>query len=799
MYRFLIVYLRNIKNNPRLFLINIASFSIGIVAVMFITLYVVKEFNTDKFHNKHRDIYRVLLKRTDAPERMSDTCYPMGSLLKSNHTEIEDYTRYLDYSNYTIKIDVKQFTEENICFVDASFFEMFDFKLDAGEYTQIFKNPNTVIIDRETAKRYFGSTDVLGRTIEAEIPGLEEKLNLSIVGILSDYPEESTLKPQLITDIKSKEMKYMNQYFMSSPQLFLFIPNCNNIDRLSENLAQTYYSKLNDLRSTKYPIDHSLLKLQKLDDMYLHSSDVSDRLSKGDYSILWILICVGFILLIITFINYIILNVGLSLKYQKQNQINRILGGSSGWLRKKYIAESIFYTIIAFFTSLLLLPIVHKIISGFSDYRYSLFSKSDQPIMISFFIAIIVLGIISGLIQFVVIELRKKSELESIKSANNPVFFRYLVPLQLFVFISILTSLIVITRQLKYIRTEDIGYDIENTITVCINDYGDQKLFIQEFNNVPYINHISIGHTLFRNVAYLNIVTIDSSRTEIKSQCIFGDQNYIEAYKIKLLAGVNIEGDKLPPVDEYYYYPDNNVLDILVNEEFVRKSGLKEPLGTILTIDHNGKSKGKITGIFQDVKNLPFYQSITPIVIGYGLTHGPSLIVSVKEGKMADFKKEVTSFFKKIGKESYFGYDTFSYDFDEYYKKEELLMHLLAIFSFITLFILILGLIGISLFLAERKTKEIGIRKVNGAKVYEILSMLNKNFVKWTVIAFIIAIPFAYYAMNRWLENFAYKTDLSWWIFALAGILALTIALLIVSWQSWKAATRNPVEALRYE
>jgi putative ABC transport system permease protein len=781
-----------------MFLINISSFSVGLVAVMFICLFVVKEFRADQFHRKHQYIYRVLQNRNNAPERLSQTCFPMGNLLKSNHTQISDYTRYIDLPYYSIKVDEKQFVRQKISFVDASFFKIFDFKLDAGDYTEIFKNPNTIIIDRETAKRYFGTTDVLGKTIETEIGGQDEKKTLSIVGILSDFPEESTLKPKIITDIKSQELKYANDYFTSAAQLFLYIPNCTDIQQLSEILAQTYYSKLNELRTFKYAIDRSRLNLQKLDDMYLHSSNVTDNLAKGDYTLLWILIGVGLVLLTITFVNYIILNVGLSLKNQKQNQINRILGGNSGWLRKKYITESVFYTTIAFFTALLLLPIVHKVITGFSDYRYGLFSKSDQQILFSFFTTLVLLGVISGVIQFVALEFRKKSELELIKSAKNPVFFRYLVPFQLFVFISILIALFIITKQIKFIRTQDLGYDVENTITVGINDYGDKKLFVQEFSTHSYVNYISLGHTLFRPTAYLNEITIDSSLTVVNSQCIFGDQNYISAYKIKLLAGTDIEGDKLPPVDESYSHL-SSVLDILVNEEFVKKSGLKDPLGTIITIDHNGKSKGRITGVIEDVKNLPFYQSVTPLVIGYGLSYGPSIIVSVKEGKMADFKKEVASFIKRIGKESYFGYDTYSYDFETYYKKEELLMHLLTIFSVITLFILILGLIGISLFIAERKTKEIGIRKVNGAKISEILSMLNKDFVKGVAIAFVIATPIAWYAMHCWLESFAYKTELSWWIFAIAGLLALGIALLTVSWQSWKAATRNPVEALRYE
>ena len=407
MYRFLLVYLRSIRNNPRMFLINISSFSIGIVAVMFMSLFVAKEFRADKFHRNHADIYRVLENRTNAPERMSQTCFPMGNLLKSNHTEIRDFARYIELANYSIQVNKKQFVKQKISFVDASFFKMFDFRLDAGDYTQIFQNPNTVIIDRETAIRYFGTTDVLGKTIEAEVGGQKGKTNLSIVGILSDYPEESTLKPQIIADIKTREIKNADNYFVSSPQLFLYIPNCTNIQQLSGSLAKTFYSKLNELRTKKYAIDQNQLNLQRLDDLYLHSANVSDDLTKGDYTLLWILICVGFILLTITFINYIILNVGLSLKNQKQNQINRILGGNSGWLRKKYITESVFYTTMAFFSALLLLPIVHKIITGFSDYRYSLFSKSDQQILLAFFTALIFLGILSGVIQYMVLEFRK--------------------------------------------------------------------------------------------------------------------------------------------------------------------------------------------------------------------------------------------------------------------------------------------------------------------------------------------------------------------------------------------------------
>ncbi|WP_297094840.1 ABC transporter permease [uncultured Draconibacterium sp.] len=800
MLLFLRLFLRNIKNKPRLFFINITSFSIGITAVMFIFLFVVKEFNSDTFHSKHKNIYRVLISRVNAPTKMSSTSFPMGDLLKNNYSEIERYTQYIEGAYYLVHIEENHFKNQKVSFVDSSFFQIFDFKLKSGDYHQLFSNPNTALIDSETAKRYFNTTNVLGRNIEIEVPGIEEKQLLTIVGVLKNYPEESTLQPKIVTDIGVIKRKYADDYFTSSPQLFLYIPGKRNITELSKELAATYFSKENEFRTRKAPVDVNRLSLQKLSSIYLHSTDVEDNLPKGDFKLLWILTGISILLLVIIFANYIILNIGLGIKNQKQNQINQILGANSGWLRKKYISESVFYVIIVFFLALFLIPLAQKIVAYSSEYHYSLFSKSDLNILGIFFFGLILLGVFSGWIQYIGLTYRKKAQPELIKFKNQQALFKYLAPSQLFVFIVLLTALFVCYRQVQFIHDQDLGFDTENTITVNINNGHDSDLFVEECRKLACVENFSVGHTLFQPTPYLNDVTIDETLNTVGSQTVFGDQNYIETYDIELLAGTNINGDDFPLIADYYNYSrKRGIIEILVNEEFVRKSGLKDPLGEIVTIEHNGTCKGRITGIVKDVKNLPFYESVTPMVIGFGFSHSPSVIVRVKKGQIEDFRIEVNRFLKRLGKESYFGYGTLSYNFENWYEKETTLKNLLMLFSVVTLVILVLGLVGVSLFITQIKTKEIGIRKVNGAKVSEILSMLNKDFIKWVAIAFVIATPVAYYAMNKWLENFAYKTNLSWWIFALAGVLALGIALLTVSWQSWRAATRNPVEALRYE
>jgi putative ABC transport system permease protein len=799
MYQFLTLYFRNIRNNPKMFLINIASFSVGIVAVLFITLFVAKEFYADRFHKKHSDIYRLLLNVQSALIKYPETEYPLAKLLQNNHPEIQDYTRFTDLEGYQITIDEKQFVDQKISYVDRSFFSIFDFKLKVGNLNSMFEQPNTIVIDQATAKLYFNSIDVVGKTLTSEYPGEEEKKEYTIVGVLKNYPEESTLQPHLITSIKSIAEKYEENYFSSSPQLFLYVPKCSDTKKLARDFSATFNRKYNELTGRNEPVDENRYSLQQLTDIYLKSSDVSDDLPKGDYLLIWVLSGIGFVLLLVTFMNYLILNLGVNLRNQKQNQIRTILGSSSGWLKMKYASESVFYSLITFVVALLLLPIVHKFIANFSNYRYSIFSGSDPKIVFIFLLFLITVGALCGYLQYALLFQRKNRNIQLAGFKTRKPYFRYIIQFQLLIFMVIVSGVILINRQMNFIRNQNLGFDLKNTVTVCLNDEFNRQLFMQECNNYPMVKNASLGHTLFTNTAYLNEVTIEKRQDVVKAQCIWGDNNYISTYNIKLLSGKNIDGAKLPPVGSAYSYPrDNDVLDILVNEEFVKKSGLKDPLGTILSINHNG-TKGRITGIIADVKNTPFYKSVTPLIIGYGMSYMPSIVVSVYDGKMDEFEKMVDDYFIKIGKKSYVGYSTFNFDFERWYHKEQVLMHLLTLLTIIILVILILGIYGSSLFLSENKTKEIGIRKINGAKVTEVMTMLNIDFIKWVAIAFVIATPIAYYAMNKWLENFAYKTELSWWIFALAGLLALGIALLTVSWQSWRAATRNPVEALRYE
>ncbi len=802
MTKFLITFYRNIRNNPRLFLINISGFSIGVVATLFIYLYVFKEYKTDRFHENHKDIYRVVQNWKGTDVKRAKNFFPLGELLQNEFSEIQDYTRYLEASMYEVSVGSNNFREQKMSFVDRSFFKIFDFELEIGDYNQVFDAPDNIIISKEMANRYFNTTDVIRNSIEVQVPGDSETLIYRITGILKEYPEEATLQPQIITDIKVEENKNLkSKWNILSPQLFLFIPNYNNPEKIASRISEIIAREVNaTAKGYKFDVDPNRYELQSFTNIYFNSLNVDDELPKGDKRLAKILLAIAIILLSITFINSVISTLGLSLKNQRNDQIHNVLGCSPGWLRRKIISESILFATLAFVLSLILYPLVHHLIVRVSNYQYGLYTKSDTLILLSFFLVLVLFGILSGLIQNAFVKNNYSPKLGGLRFGSRKVIFNRLIQFQILVFIVASVSMFVIVRQIKLVQNIDMGFDIDNTFSIGVWDQNDADLFKEEFQKYSFVKAIASGEPLFKTEYRSYEVKVLDSQDIISTQIIQGDHEYLTAYNIKLVNGSNLNKNKIPVGDDFFNWKRkaNSLAEVLVNEEFVRKAGLDNPIGTI--VEGGGIMKGEIVGVIENLKNLPVYHSIKPMIIAYDLSGlAMGLVVSVQDGAEEQFMEATKAFYKKRNLEDYFDLLVWQYDFEKEYQKEKVFSKLIMVFTVVILFILLLGLVGLSLFISEGKTKEIGVRKVNGAKVREILAMLNKDFVKWVAIAFVIACPIAYYAMSKWLENFAYKTTLSWWIFDLAGLLALGIALLTVSWQSWKAATRNPVEALRYE
>ncbi len=579
------------------------------------------------------------------------------------------------------------------------------------------------------------------------------------------------------------------------------MPKSINLDMIASQFSGIIANEINR-NAVGYQISAEYTKyhLQPFNEMYMDSLSVRDEMNKGDSQFVQIMIVIGFSILLIIWLNYIILNMGVLSKNKSYGAIHNILGGSSVTLLKKYISFALLFSVLVFIIVLFIYPFVYKIIASFSGYHYSLFTENDFPIFGKFLVMLLLFSVLSGTFQYLISKKMVGRNISETQKYMQKRFFNFLIQFQLVTFVVLLTSMFFVNRQIKLIRQSDLGFNTENTFSIYMMSNNDQVLFKQEFAQLSYINAIANGENLFSSGYVQHSVYIEGTDNEIETQIIPGDHNYIEAYDIELLSGKNLDSAKIPTWEEFFNIKrkSSTVVEVLVNEEFVRKAGLKNPIGTILSGEVGNKAQ--IVGVIENVRNLPFYYNTKPMVVGYDLPfYVMNLVVSVKNGFEPVFLKEVEKFFKERNLASYIDQLVLKYDYETIYSKEESLRKFIQIFSIIILLTMIMGLVGLSLYISESKTKEIGIRKVNGAKISEVIVLLNKDFVKWVAIAFIIATPIAWYALRLWLENFAYKTTLSWWIFALAGLLALGIALLTVSWQSWKAATRNPVESLRYE
>ena len=469
-----------------------------------------------------------------------------------------------------------------------------------------------------------------------------------------------------------------------------------------------------------------------------------------------------------------------------------------GAKKKDFQKEIYTDTLVNFLIVLAVVFLLAKVVTPWFNNTFDVqILSTDYQALLSFFVLIISFAVLfSFLIKKTAIKTPAVNAINKLtgKATGIRQRIRYLTIIQITVTIVFIASSIVFIRQINYLKYSDKGCDIENTFYVHSSfDKEQRDLFREQLKKYPVIQSITNSETLPLESTRFTHCKVNQNEFPVKF--IFGDEKFLETYDLKLISGHNMDHSWIPRRRGTYVIPEKPY-EVIVNETFVRQSGLDNPVGKV--IQYFKDTKGKIVGVVEDFHYTSLRSKIQPVIISVrsGLSYS---LLTIKY--LPGHRKEALQIAKKEYSEFYPGkvFTPESYNFYEQYNREMLLMKAITLFTAIAVLLSVFGLFGISSLTIEDRTKEIGIRKVNGAKSKTVMAMLNTHFVRWVAIAFVVACPVAWYAMHRWLQNFAYKTNLSWWIFALAGVIALGIALLTVSWQSWRAARRNPVESLRYE
>ena len=779
--------LKNLIQNKTYTAINIVGLSIGLTCSVLIVLWIKDELSFDRFHENQNEIYRII------GNRGIFTPKPLASILIEDIPEIDDAVRFMQMSS-DVKFEYnKNLQVENPVFVGDSFFEIFSFPFIKGNPDELFQKPSSIVISQDMAQRMFGDKDAVGQNITMHFFGNE--IGLTITGIFKDMPSNSHIETDCFLSISDFWKRLINDNFQewSDWGVSTYIQAQKGVN--PEEIKRKINASI--IKHTNENYEYRVQQLQPLKDIHLYSSFEDDYAKSSEIKYIYIFSFVALIIALIACINYININTSIAIRRLKEIGIRKAVGAKRISLIQQFSAESI---IVVLFASLFAIVFMESTNPYFNQLTGKSLNYGLSNLSIAFLIVgcIFFLGTILGLLSaFSFSSIKVTAIIKSKINGHRNKFLRrnILIIIQLSLSISIIIGAFVIKKQLIFLDGMNLGFEKEQLVyfNILNNSVDNIELIKKELLKHPNILNITSGHVLTPSnmQSTSSIDWPDKSIDEILYAYIHRvDYNFQNTYKTQMKEGRFFS--KKFGTDKTAAY--------ILNESAVKNFNIKSPIGKSFTL---WGFKGNIIGVISDYHFKSAHKQVPSVVMWMNTTMNfggfESITIRVNPKNVKQTITDAQRIIQKYNNGYLPEYQFVDSSFVSQYKSEKRLSTLLNIATALALLISCLGLIGSIMHSSKQRIKEIGIRKTNGAKTREIMILLTKDFTKWVVIAFVIACPIAWYFMNKWLQNFAYRTSLNWWIFAAAGVIALLVVLLTVSWQSWRAASRNPVESLRYE
>ena len=765
-------------------LLNLIGLTLGLACSMVLFLYVGFELSFDQFHADKNRIFRINEHSTSPSKKeiYPAVRIPVGPDMKDAFPQIEDFVRLkVRYQSRLLTHGEKSIQVKQSLYSDANFFQFFSFGLKEGDPSNVLTAPNSIVLTEEIAHKLFGENDPIGSVITCN------DNSFVVSGIVNSIPSNSHICFDVLFPIEP--LIYTPNAYISwdggmSVSTFIKLYNINQMDELVAGLPNFLWKKINEKDDGSGFFTE--FELEPLTSIHLHSHVEWDIFKKQSYTNVLILSGIAFLVLLIAVANYYFISRGINVLRVKDFGIKQYLGIGRYGLAKLLLFE----TVILFFTAALIaITFILIFYSGIEHLFETEFILKQLPQSLHYFIAsVLLISITIGLILFTVYNRNNRTQ-QRIRFSSSSFRNRKVVYVSAFQFcmsIVLIASILFVYKQMKFALNKDLGFNTDNIINVSDEAIGTRnEALISEILRLPGVADVSTS---------LGTPGLETTQNGYKPQgsdqyqmfnALHVDDHFFNTFRIKLLKGRNFMAGK---------GIDNN--SYIINETLAKQLGWDDPIG--MNIYRNGMHE--IVGVIKDFQVSSIYEKIPPLILSKEFQSDfYSLSINLRAENISGTLKSIEHIWNEVMPGKPFNYVFLDKRINSMYDDVQKTINMLLIFTFMSIMISVLGLFGITFLLINSRVKEIGIRKINGAKISEVLVLLNKDFIISVSVAFIIATPIVYYVMSKWLVNFAYKTELSWWIFVLAGILALGIAVLTVSWQSWKAATRNPVEALRYE
>ncbi len=763
--------------------INILGLSVGIACVILIFLWVQNELSFDSFHKNYENIYRIVQTQYytgDEKFEVDVTQLGMAPYVKENITGVIRSTRFTGWGmDFLIRYQDKKFTE-NIHMADSDFFEIFSFSLIKGDKKSVFKEPFSIVLTEEMAEKFFGSDDPINKTLL-----LNNKYEFTVTGIISKPPKNSHIQFNfLIPATFYKELgRDLNDF--GSNFLYTYVQLNENVDINDVGNIITNYLCKDEEKEAGRCTDYYLQALKRI---YLYPV-----WGGGPMKTIRIFSLIAILILIIACINFVNLSIALASRRFKETGLKKMVGAQKNQLIVQYYFEVFILVVIALFLALILVETLLPAFNELTGKEINLQLFRNQELFFGIIGVIIVTVFFAG--TYPAIFISSPSPVRVIKGDiffgnKRSVFKQSLIILQFCISIILIINTILINRQLVFMQNRELGINKENIL--CIPFRGELRNNYQVFKN-ELLKHKDILSVTF------------SSHKPMATYSNSGGWNWPGKLPDvdPLVTNSSVDFDYAATfglqIKEGEFFPKKSFVDsnsMVINETFAKITGIEPVIGETFTV---WNYTFKVAGVVEDYNFKPVYSKIEPIALFIDSRWYEYTFIKMKTTEINKTIKQIEEIHSNFNSAYPFEYHFLDEDYNKLYWGEKQRRKIFNYFAFLSIFISCLGLFGLSSFILNQRTKEIGIRKATGAKTAEIIVMLSKEFTSWVVISFIIACPVAYYFMNKWLQNFAYRTNISIWVFIIAGILSLIIALLTISWQSWRVANKNPVEALRYE
>jgi putative ABC transport system permease protein len=799
---------RNLMKYKLISSINLFGLTVGLTSCLLIAIYILNELSYDKHHEKGDRTYRVTrtFKNTEGVVSLNlcTISPPFGYYFPTDFPEIEKMTRLLEIGISTIKYQDKLINENRLFFADENLFDVFSIGISKGNPKTALADPFSVMLTEEVAKKYFGDEDPINKMIR-----IDNQFNYKVTGVYKAFPTNSHIHPSVLVSFATLkdtavfgEERLRRSWGNNSFLTYLVLPKNYDPQRM---LAQFPAFIDRRMAGEEYkgsqPSKLTSLGLQKITDIHLRSHTDSESEPNGNITQVYIFAIIAFLILLIACFNYMNLSTARAALRAKEIGIRKVAGASKKEIIAQFLSESIIITLIASILATGLCWLSLPLLSQLSGQMLSSTALLNRSILIPLLFTPFVVGTISGL--YPAIFMSSFQPVQTIKGlfkvdGGGISFRKILVVSQFSVSIILIIATIVVFQQLSFVQKKSLGYDknhiavvpFTNAITDKYEAFRNELMANTNFKNATRSSRIPTGRLLDASDAY--IVRGDSmqpTKTDIKVVVV--DYDFIPTYEMAMAAGRNFSRDYSTDTSSY-----------VLNETATTVLGWKTPADAIGKDFRYGNRRGYIVGVVKDSHFESMHQTIQPMVLEMlppiqGNYNNISIKLSGNNTAASLAHLETT--WRKFLPEIPYQYSFLDENFDALYKSELRQGNIFTIFACIAIFIASLGLFGLSAFAITQRVKEIGVRKVLGANVGNIVTLLSKDFLKLVLIAAMIAFPIAWFVMHNWLKDFAYRINIQWWVFIVAGVIALLIALLTVSFQAIKAAAANPVKSLRTE